>query len=160
MSAAVVDRLELVDRPALGARYGADDMVQAVVEVVVDQRTLGIGDGGLDHLQLLRDVEAGPPGLDHLDHALQVAGRAPQALGVRFVAPPSIAADVGRRLDLKAKLVPVADTRGLTKRDMIRNDMVAPINVDPETFRVSVDGQIIDSAPTERVALGMSYMLK
>ncbi len=87
-------------------------------------------------------------------------GRAPQALGVRFVAPPSIAADVGRRLDLKAALVPVADTRGLTKRDMIRNDMVAPINVDPETFRVSVDGQTIDSAPTERVALGMSYMLK
>jgi urease subunit alpha len=87
-------------------------------------------------------------------------GRAPQALGVRFVAPPSIAADVGRRLDLKAALVPVADTRSRTKRDMLFNDTVAPITVDPESFRVCIDGQPIDSAPTARVALGASYMLK
>jgi len=87
-------------------------------------------------------------------------GRAPQVLGVRFVAPPSIAADVGRRLDLKATLVPVASTRGLTKRDMLFNDMVAAITVDPETFRVYIDGQAIDSAPAIRVALGASYMLK
>lgn len=87
-------------------------------------------------------------------------GRAPQALGVRFVAPPSIAADVGRRLDLKAALVPVADTRGLTKRNMLFNDTVPDITVDPESFRVYIDGEAIDSAPTARVALGASYMLK
>jgi urease subunit alpha len=87
-------------------------------------------------------------------------GRAPQALGVRFVAPPSIAADLGRRLDLKAALVPVADTRGLTKRNMLFNDAVPDITVDPENFRVYIDGQAIDSAPAARVALGASYMLK
>lgn len=87
-------------------------------------------------------------------------GRAPQALGVRFVAPPSIAADLGRRLDLKAALVPVADTRGLTKRNMLFNDAVPDIAVDPENFRVYINGQAIDSAPAARVALGASYMLK
>ncbi|PRH31352.1 urease subunit alpha [Burkholderia multivorans] len=87
-------------------------------------------------------------------------GRAPQALGVRFVAPPSIAADVGRRLDLKAALVPVADTRGLTKRNMLFNDTVSDITVDPESFRVSIDGEAIDSVPTARVTLGASFMLK
>jgi urease subunit alpha len=87
-------------------------------------------------------------------------GRAPQALGVRFVAPPSMAADLSRRLDLKAKLVAVAGTRELTKRDMLFNDTVADITVDPETFRVYLDGQALDSAPATRVALGASYMLK
>ncbi|MDR8399460.1 urease subunit alpha [Paraburkholderia fungorum] len=87
-------------------------------------------------------------------------GRAPQALGVRFVAPPSIASDLARQLDLKATLVAVTDTRGLTKRDMLFNDTLAPITVDPETFRVHVDGQPIDSAPAVRVALGASFMLK
>lgn len=87
-------------------------------------------------------------------------GRAPQALGVRFVAPPSIAADVGRRLDLKAALVPVADTRGLTKRNMLFNDTVSDITVDPESFRVYIDGEAIDSVPAARVTLGASFMLK
>jgi urease subunit alpha len=87
-------------------------------------------------------------------------GRAPQALGVRFVAPPSIAADVARRLDLKAALVPVGGTRHLTKRDMLFNDTVADITVDPESFRVSIDGQPLDSPPAARVALGASFMLK
>ncbi|MBQ1762498.1 MAG: urease subunit alpha [Aquincola sp.] len=87
-------------------------------------------------------------------------GRAPQALGVRFVAPPSMVANLSRRLDLKAKLVAVAGTRGLTKRDMLFNDTVADITVDPETFRVYLDGQALDSAPAKRVALGASYMLK
>src|SRR5690606_32669209 len=87
-------------------------------------------------------------------------GRAPQALGVRFVAPPSIAADVGRRLDLKAALVPVADTRGLTKRNMLFNDTVSDITVDPESFRVYIDGEAIDSVPASRGTLGASFMLK
>jgi len=87
-------------------------------------------------------------------------GRAPQALGVRFVAPPSIAADIGRRLDLKSALVAVTDTRGLTKRNMLYNDLLADIRVDPETFRVYIDGQTLISAPATRVTLGASYMLK
>lgn len=87
-------------------------------------------------------------------------GRAPQALGVRFVAPPSIASGVQRRLDLKAEFVPVTGTRALTKRDMLLNDTLADITVDSETFRVSVDGEAIASAPATRVALGASYMLK
>jgi len=32
--------------------------------------------------------------------------------------------------------------------------------VDPESFRVSIDGEAIDSVPTARVTLGASFMLK
>jgi urease subunit alpha len=87
-------------------------------------------------------------------------GRAPQALGLRFVAPPAIAAGVSDRLELRAALVPVADTRGLTKRDMALNDATPDIAVDPETFRVRVDGEAVDIPPATRVAFGASYMLK
>ncbi|MBC8651913.1 urease subunit alpha [Pseudomonas sp. MTM4] len=87
-------------------------------------------------------------------------GRAPQSLGVRFVSPSAIAAGVAQRLDLKATLRPVADTRRLTKRDMVLNDVLPKIDVDPENFRVYIDGQAIDSPPTSQVSLGQSYMLK
>lgn len=87
-------------------------------------------------------------------------GRAPQALGVRFVAPPSIAAGIAQKLDLRAKLVPVADTRGLTKYDMVLNDALPLIDVDAESFRVSLNGEPVDSPPADRVAFGASYMLK
>lgn len=87
-------------------------------------------------------------------------GRATQSLGLRFVAPPSIASDIGRKLDLKAALVPVKNTRGLTKRDMLYNDLIGDISVDPETFCVYIDGQALISRPASRVTLGASYMLK
>lgn len=87
-------------------------------------------------------------------------GRAPQALGLRFVAPSSIAAGVGERLDLRAPLVAVSDTRALGKRDMALNDALPTIEVDPATFVVRVDGEAIDSPPAARVALGASFMLK
>lgn len=87
-------------------------------------------------------------------------GRAPQALGVRFVAPSAISAGIAQRLDLKAALSPVADTRGLTKRNMLLNDLIPNIKVDPENFRVLVDDEVIASSPAAKVALGQSYMLK
>ena len=46
--------------------------VQAMVHVIVDQRPLGVGDGLLDRLQLLRDLEAGLAVLDHADHGPQM----------------------------------------------------------------------------------------
>jgi urease subunit alpha len=87
-------------------------------------------------------------------------GRAPQALGVRFVSPAAIASGVARRLDLKSAMVPVADTRGISKTDMLLNDVVPDINVDADTFQVSINGQVLTSKPLTRVTLGQSYMLK
>lgn len=87
-------------------------------------------------------------------------GRAPQNLGLRFVAPGSIDNDVGRRLDLRAKLSAVRSTRNMRKSDMVFNDRVPEIVVDPETFEVRVDGNLATSEPAKKVALGQIYMLK
>src|SRR5678815_1389440 len=55
--------------------------VEAVAEVIVNQRLLGILDGAFDGLQLLSNLSAGPLLLDHLDDGLKMAVGAFQALG-------------------------------------------------------------------------------
>lgn len=66
--------------PALFARQRADRLLQAVLDMVVDQRLLGLRNGLLDRVQLLCDVEARPLRFDHIDDAAQVTFDARQAL--------------------------------------------------------------------------------
>jgi hypothetical protein len=66
------DRLELVDRAALIGRNGTDGLFQAVIEVILDQRFLGLADCLLNGMQLLGNIDTGSARLDHLDDALQV----------------------------------------------------------------------------------------
>jgi urease subunit alpha len=87
-------------------------------------------------------------------------GRAPQSLGLRFVAPAAVGNGLAERLDLRARLSAVSDTRALRKRDMVLNDALPDIAVDPESFQVRIDGEAADSPPAERVSLGQRYMLK
>jgi urease. Metallo peptidase. MEROPS family M38 len=53
--------------------------------------------------------------------------------------------------------VPVYGTRGLTKRDMVRNDRLPRIEVDPETFAVKVDGEHATVPPAKKLPLGQLY---
>ena len=57
------------------ARTGANRQLQAVVDVIVDQRPLGVDDRLLNRVQLLSQVHAGPALLDHLHDAAQMAFR-------------------------------------------------------------------------------------
>src|SRR5262245_45864528 len=75
------DFLELVDRAPLLARQRSDGVLETVVEVVLDQRALGLRDRLLDGVKLLGDVEAFAPGFDHLHDAAQVSLGALQAPG-------------------------------------------------------------------------------
>jgi len=60
------------DRAQFGAVGLGRIRIEAVIEMIVDQRPLGIRDGVLDRLHLLGDVEARPARLDHLDHGAQM----------------------------------------------------------------------------------------
>ncbi len=59
---------------------------------------------------------------------------------ITFVSRAGYEAGVGEQLGLQRQVVPVCRTRGLTKRDMVRNDRLPKIEVDPETFAVKLDG--------------------
>ena len=64
------------------------------------------------------------------------------------------------RLGLEKRCVAPRGTRKLTKRDLLWNDALPTITVDPETYRVEVDGELCTCDPMERVPLGPLYVLK
>jgi urease subunit alpha len=72
----------------------------------------------------------------------------------------SIDADVAGRWSLRKRLVATRNTRHLTKRDMLHNDALPVIEVDPETYRVTADGELCTCEPVDRVPLGRRYVLK
>jgi urease subunit alpha len=87
-------------------------------------------------------------------------GNAARDLGVIFTTQAAIDADVAGRWDLGRRLVPTRNTRSLSKADMLHNDALPAIDVDPETYRVTVDGEHCTCDPVDRVPLGRRYVLK
>ena len=62
-------------------------------------------------------------------------------------------------LDLGKSLTPVRNTRRIGKEDMIHNDLLPDIEVDPETYEVRIDGEKITSEPAEKLSLAQRYFL-
>jgi urease subunit alpha len=87
-------------------------------------------------------------------------GGAKHALSVTFMAQAAIDEDVPSRLGLRCRAVAPRGTRTLGKRDLLWNDALPTIHVDPETYRVEVDGELATCEPMSRVPLGPLYVLK
>jgi len=87
-------------------------------------------------------------------------GSAPDTLSAIFVHPLAIEQDMAGRWNVSKPLVPIEGTRRLSKRDMVRNDVLPDIRVDSQTFEVVVDGELATSAAAERVALARCYFLR
>ena len=87
-------------------------------------------------------------------------GEAPAHLGVTFMSPGALDAGAPERWGLRKRAVATRHTRALTKADMLHNDTLPEIEVDPETYRVTVDGELCTCEPLERVPLGAMYVLK
>jgi urease subunit alpha len=86
-------------------------------------------------------------------------GRAPAASAVTFVSAAAASTDIARRLGLARPLIPVANTRSISKASMIHNDALPAIEVDPETYEVRADGELLTCPPAERLALAQRYFL-
>jgi urease subunit alpha len=87
-------------------------------------------------------------------------GSAPNALSCAFVHASAIDDDIAGRFDIAKPLVPISGTRKLSKRDMVRNDALPQIEVDSQTFEVTVDGEPATSMPAREVKLNRLYMLR
>ncbi len=86
-------------------------------------------------------------------------GRALQASSVTFVSQAGIEADLSRALDLKKKLLPVQGTRNIGKRDMIHNHALPIMEVDPETYLVRADGELLICEPATVLPMAQRYFL-
>jgi urease subunit alpha len=64
-----------------------------------------------------------------------------------------------RHLGLARRIVPVAKCRSLTKRDMVNNDALPKIEVDPDTYEVRADGELMTCEPSVVLPMAQRYFL-
>ncbi|TYQ02048.1 UNVERIFIED_ORG: urease subunit alpha [Gordonia westfalica J30] len=87
-------------------------------------------------------------------------GRTPADVSVNFVARAAVDAGLGDHLGLATPLVACEGARAVTKQDLAYNSALPEIFVDPDTYRVDIDGETCTSTPMSRVPLGRSYTIK
>jgi urease subunit alpha len=86
-------------------------------------------------------------------------GAARTATSVTFVSGSAVQAGIGERLRLEKRLVAVRGIRTVTKRQMILNDWLPHLEVDPETYQVRADGELLRCEPADRLPLAQRYFL-
>jgi urease subunit alpha len=84
-------------------------------------------------------------------------GKAVGATSLAFVS----AASLGnvRQYGLNKAITPVVNTRNVTKKDMIYNQALPKVKVDPKTYAVTADGVPVTSEPVRKVPLAQLYNL-
>jgi urease subunit alpha len=87
-------------------------------------------------------------------------GGALAASSVTFVSAAAIDAGIGAELGLAKTLVAVENTRGgISKKDMVLNDATPRMEVDPETYEVRADGELLTCEPATVLPMAQRYFL-
>jgi urease subunit alpha len=86
-------------------------------------------------------------------------GMAQRKSNVTFLPDVAIAAGVPERLGLQRLIARVRHTRTVDKRHMVRNSALPKITVDPETYKVTVDGEHATIAPAQELPLNHLFFL-
>ena len=87
-------------------------------------------------------------------------GKSLTSSSVSFVSQAGLDAGVKDTLGLERDLLPVADTRGgIGKKSMILNDATPVVEVDPETYEVRADGELLTCEPANVLPLAQRYFL-
>ena len=86
-------------------------------------------------------------------------GRARGDAAVMFVSQAGLAAGVKGSLGLEKNVLAVQGTRGTGKRDMILNNARPHIDVNPETYEVRADGELLTCQPATSLPLAQRYFL-
>ncbi|SDU40922.1 urease subunit alpha [Stappia sp. ES.058] len=87
-------------------------------------------------------------------------GRAMTASSVTFVSQAAYENGIKDRLGLDRLVLPVANTRGgISKAAMVLNDAAPKIEVDPETYEVRADGELLTCEPAEVLPMAQRYFL-
>ena len=56
-------------------------------------------------------------------------------------------------------MLPVSSTRSVTKADMVHNDAMPDVRVDPDSFAVHVDGSLVEPSPVAELPMAQRYFL-
>jgi urease subunit alpha len=84
-------------------------------------------------------------------------GRATAATALTFISAAALDAGVGKLFSKRTSAV--RDCRAIGKRDMIHNSATPTIEVDPETYEVRADGELLTCEPARTLPLAQRYFL-
>jgi len=117
--------------------------------------------GGTIALALMGDPNASIPTPQpvHYRPMFGSLGGALHRSSLTFVSGAALAADVGARYGLAKPLVAVRGVRTLSKRDLLWNDALPVMSIDPETFEVRADGQLLVCEPATVLPMAQRYFL-
>ena len=86
-------------------------------------------------------------------------GTAPERLGVLFVSPAAAEGGLEGRIGTRRQILPVRNTRSVSKRDLVRNGACPDIQVDPDSYTVRVEGEVATCDPATTLPLAQLYFL-
>ncbi|MEM8958313.1 MAG: amidohydrolase family protein, partial [Pseudomonadota bacterium] len=86
-------------------------------------------------------------------------GRSVENSAVTFVSAAAQAEDIGRSLGLAKQTAPVANTREISKADMVMNAETPEIEVNPETYEVRANGELLVCEPASDLPMAQRYFL-
>jgi urease subunit alpha len=86
-------------------------------------------------------------------------GKALTASSLVFVSGAAAESNLGDKLGVEKQLVAVENTRTINKKSMIHNDATPNIEVDPETYEVRADGELLTCAPADTLPMAQRYFL-
>jgi urease subunit alpha len=77
------------------------------------------------------------------------------ASSLHFVAPSAVDLDLGTA----TLLAPISSPRAVTKADMVNNADLPTVTVDPDSFAVHINGELVEPAPVEELPMAQRYFL-
>lgn len=86
-------------------------------------------------------------------------GKAMHSTSVTFTSKLAIRNGLAKKLGLKKKLLPVKNCRKISKKDMIYNNLLPKIEIDPETYKVLVDGKLATTEASTKLSMARLYHL-
>jgi len=95
----------------------------------------------------------------HMQRMFASYGGAIAATSLTFVSKKAAKKEIGKQLGLHKPVVAVKGIRSLTKKDLKLNDYLPHIEVDPETYEVRADGQLLTCEPAQVLPMAQRYFL-
>ena len=86
-------------------------------------------------------------------------GRVPYSASVTFVSQAGVEREVGERLGLQKPTVAVTNCRELDKSAMVNNTYLPNVEVNPETYEVRADGELLTCEPADVLPMTQRYFL-
>ncbi|MEL6645249.1 MAG: urease subunit alpha [Pseudomonadota bacterium] len=86
-------------------------------------------------------------------------GRSVERSAVTFVSAVAADQGIGDVLGLAKDVAAVENTRGIGKKDMVLNDLTPEVEVNPETYEVRADGELLTCEPAKELPMAQRYFL-